>query len=414
MRKILHIDLNSFYASVECLLDDSLAGFPVAVSGSESDRHGVILAKNQMAKELGIKTGMTVFEAKKLVPNIKICETHFEIYIKYSRAVKSLFYEYTDFVESFGIDEAWLDITNCRKFDGNAELIAEEIRQRVKQEIGLTVSIGVSYNKIFAKLGSDYKKPDAVTVITKENYKKIVWPLPVENLLYVGKATKRKLNKLNIHTIGELAQADEKMLDFHLGKWGGVLCTYAKGEDQDPVKKFLDKDEYKSVGNSLTFYRDLDNELDVETLLLLLAESVCSRMRDYGFKYARTVTLTITNSLLETVTRMKKMKCPTNLSSEVAEEAMKLFKANFDWFVSVRGLGITLSDFTNEEQLMFDRDVQKQQKKENLETTIDKLRNRFGRNAVSRAVVLREDKFAELDIKGHDTHGSLGKNKNQI
>lgn len=414
MRKILHIDLNSFYASVECLLDESLTGFPVAVSGSQSDRHGVVLAKNQLAKEKGIKTGMTVFQAKKLAPNLMIRETHFDLYIKYSRAVKNLFFEYTDFVESFGIDEAWLDVTTCRKFGGDAYLIAEDIRKRVKEEIGLTVSIGVSFNKIFAKLGSDYKKPDAVTVISKENYKQIVFPLAVESLLYVGRATKLKLNKLNIFTIGDLAEADEKMLINHLGKWGGILHSYARGEDHDPVRKFLEKDEYKSVGNSLTFYRDLDNNLDVETLLLLLAESVCSRMRDYGFKYARTVSLSITTNRLDTITRMKKMKQPTNVSAEVAGEAMDLFLKNYDWFVNVRGLGITLSDFTDEEQLSFDTDVSKKQKKENLENAIENLRNRFGRGSINRAVVLRESKFAELDIKGHDTNGSLGKNKNHI
>ena len=168
----MHVDLNSFYASVECLLDESLMGKSVAVSGSVSDRHGVVLAKNQKAKEQGIKTGMTVFEAKKLVPDLVICETHFDKYIKYSRAVKSIFYEYTDYVESFGIDEAWLDVTNSRKFGGDELKIAEEIRQRVKDEIGLTVSIGVSFNKIYAKLGSDIKKPDAITVISEENYKK--------------------------------------------------------------------------------------------------------------------------------------------------------------------------------------------------------------------------------------------------
>lgn len=414
MRKILHVDLNSFYASVECLLDESLTGLPVAVSGSQSDRHGVVLAKNQIAKEKGIKTGMTVFEAKKLASNLVVCETHFDLYNKYSRAVKNLFFEYTDFVESFGIDEAWLDVTNCRRFDGNAFLIAEDIRKRVKEEIGLTVSVGVSFNKIFAKLASDFKKPDAVTEFSRENYKKLVFPLPVENLLYVGRATKKKLNKLNIFSIGDLAEADEKMLVNHLGKWGAILSSYAKGKDNDPVKKFLEKDEYKSVGNSLTFYRDLENNLDVETLLLLLAESVCSRMRDYGFKYARTVSLSITTNKLDTIVRMKKMKHPSNVSTEVAAEAMELFKTNFDWFVKVRGLGITLSDFTDEEQLSFDFDAKKQQKKENLESAIENLRNRFGRSSINRAVVLRESKFVELDIKGHDTNGSLGKNKNQV
>ena len=411
MRKILHIDLNSFYASVECLLDESLFGKIVAVSGSVSNRHGVILAKNQKAKELGIKTGMTVYEAKKIAPDLILCETHHNLYIKYSKAVKAIFFEYTDYVESFGIDEAWLDITNSRKYGGDAYKIAEEIRRRVKDEIGLTVSIGVSFNKVFAKLGSDMKKPDAITVISYDNFKEKIYPLNVENLLYVGKSTKNKLNKLNIHTIGDLAAADERLLIEHLGKWGSVLYSYALGNDCSEVKKYLDKDEYKSIGNSITFYRDLDNDLDVETLIILLSESVCSRMKDYGYKYARTVTLTYTDNLLNSTVRMKKFSHPTNLSSEVAELAMKLFKDNFEWGLKIRLLGVAISDFTTEDQLSFDEDMIKKQKKEKLENAVETLRKRFGRAAINRAVVLRDDSFKGLDIKDSHSLGSLGKNK---
>ena len=412
MRKILHIDLNSFYASVECLLDESLFGKPVAVSGAVSDRHGVVLAKNQEAKKYGIKTGMTVYQAKKLAPDLIIRETHHDLYMKYSKVVKAIFFEYTDYVESFGIDEAWLDVTNSRKHGGNAYLLAEEIRKRVKDEVGLTVSIGVSFNKVFAKLGSDLKKPDAVTVISYENFKDKIYPLPVEDLLYVGRATKQKLNKLNIHTIGDLAASDEDLLVKHLGKWGSIIYSYAQGRDCSEVKKYSEKDEYKSIGNSLTFYRDLDNNLDVETLIILLSESVCSRMKDYGYKYARSVSLTITNHLLSSVVRMKKFKHPTNISSEVADEAMKLFKANFDWQTKVRGLGVAVSDFTSEDQLDFDTDLNKKAKKENLENVVDSLRKRFGHSAINRAVVLRDEKFVQLDIKDSHSLGSLGKNKN--
>jgi DNA polymerase-4 len=409
MRKILHIDLNSFYASVECLLDDTLVGKAVAVSGSVSDRHGVVLAKNEIAKKAGIKTGMTVFEAKKLVPDIEIRETHFDMYVKYSKAVKSIFYEYTDQVESFGIDEAWLDVTTSHKCGGDALKIAEEIRQRVKTEIGLTVSIGISFNKIFAKLGSDMKKPDAITVISENDYKQKIYPLPVENLLYVGKATKRKLNKLTVKTIGDLANFDENMLVQHLGKWGSVLKCYAMGLDNSEVKKFSLKDEYKSIGNSITYYRDLDNNLDVETLIILLAESVCSRMSDYGYKYARTVSISITDNFLNSLTRMGKLSRPTNLSSDVSAKAMELFKKNFDWSRKVRGIGVSLSDFTSEEQIDFDFDIKKHDKQEALEKTVEDIRKRFGRNSIGRAVVLREEKFAELDIKDGHSLGSLGK-----
>lgn len=409
MRKILHADLNGFFASVECLLDNTLEGKPVAVTGSVSDRHGVVLAKNQIAKKLGITTGMTAYQAKKLVPDIVFRETHHDLYIKYSRAVKAIYFEYTDFVESFGIDEAWLDITNCRKHGGDAYKIADEIRIRVKEEIGLTISIGISFNKVFAKLGSDLKKPDAITEIPYEGYEKIIYKLPVENLLYVGRATKRKLNNLTIKTIGDLARFDENILVKHLGKWGGILHSYALGKDDAEVKKYLEKDDYKSIGNSLTFYRDLENDLDVETLLLLLAESVCSRMTDYGYKYARTVTLTITNNLLSTTVRMAKLKHPSNVSTDIAELAFKLFKDNYSWQVNVRGLGVSISDFTNADQISFDTSVEEQIKKENLEQTIENLRYRFGRSAINRAVVLREKKFAELDIKEGHGGNSLSK-----
>ena len=409
MRKILHADLNGFFASVECLLDNTLEGKPVAVTGSVSDRHGVVLAKNQIAKKLGITTGMTAYQAKKLVPDIVFRETHHDLYIKYSRAVKAIYFEYTDFVESFGIDEAWLDITNCRKHGGDAYKIADEIRIRVKEEIGLTISIGISFNKVFAKLGSDLKKPDAITEIPYEGFEKIIYKLPVENLLYVGRATKRKLNNLTIKTIGDLARFDENILVKHLGKWGGVLHSYALGKDNSEVKKYLEKEDYKSIGNSLTFYRDLENDLDVETLLLLLAESVCSRMTDYGYKYARTVTLTITNNLLSTTVRMAKLQHPTNVSTDVAELAFKLFKDNYSWQVNVRGLGVSISDFTNADQISFDTSVEEQIKKENLEQTIENLRYRFGRSAINRAVVLREKKFAELDIKEGHGGNSLSK-----
>lgn len=405
----MHVDLNSFYASVECLLDESLTGKPVAVSGAVSDRHGVVLAKNEIAKKLGITTGMTVYQAKKLVPDLVVKETHFPLYIKYSRAVKTIFKQYTDFVESFGIDEAWLDITCCHKFGGDAYKIADDIRKRVKEEVGLTVSIGISFNKVFAKLGSDLKKPDAITEIPYDRFKEIVYPLPVENLLYVGRATKKKLNKLTIKTIGDLANFDEDVLVSHLGKWGSVLHMYALGLDNSEVKPYSVKEEYKSIGNSLTFYRDLDNDLDVETLILLLSESVCARMIEYGYTYARTVTLFVTDDLLCSVTRMRKLKKPSKLSSEVAKCAMELFKENFDWSHKVRGLGVSVSDFTTEEQLDFEQDVKTQTKLENLEHTVEDLRRRFGRSSINRAVVLREKKFEELDIKDSHGLGSLTK-----
>lgn len=411
MRKILHVDLNSFYASVECLLDEDIANSPVAVTGAVTDRHGVVLAKNEIAKKLGIKTGMTAWQAKKLVPNIVLKETHFDSYIKYSKAVRKLLLEYTDYVEPFGIDESWMDISNCRRLGGSAILIAEEIKNRVKTEIGLTVSIGVSFNKVFAKLGSDMKKPDAITVISPSDYRKKIYPLPVENLLYVGRSTKQKLSRLMIKTIGELANCSEAFLVEHLGKWGATLHSYACGTDEDAVKKYEEDDDYKSIGNSVTFYRDLEDRIDVETLLILLSESVVSRMFDYGYKYARTVSLWVVNDKLAQLSRSKTLKIPTNLSGTVADAAMEIFEKNYNFENKVRGLGVSLSNFTDNQQLSFEDDTKKLDKQESLEQTIEFLKRRFGHSAVNRAVVLREQKFAELDIKDSHGIGSLGKKK---
>lgn len=400
MRTILHSDLNNFYASVECLLDSSLDGFPVVVCGKTEERHGIVLAKNMIAKRMGVKTGMVLFEAKKLCPDLKCVPARHDLYLKYSRAVRKIYLEYTDQVEPFGIDEAWLDVTDCKKHGGDGYLIAEEIRQRIKEEIGLTVSIGVSYNKIFAKLGSDIKKPDAVTVISKDNFKNIVWKLPVETLLYVGRATKRKLEELTIKTIGELATFKKEYLKSKLGKWGEVLLSYAQGNDTDPVRKYDEREEAKSIGNSMTYYRDIKNDDDVYCLLLLLVESVCSRMKDHGFKFARTITLTITKDNLQSTIRMAKLERPTNLSSEITEAVFELFKKNFKWTDGlVRGLGVSLSDFTACTQLDLYEDTSKREKLTKLEDTVENVRNRFGRTIINKGIVYCHQCMMNLNIK---------------
>ena len=395
----MHSDLNNFYASVECLLDESLQGFPVVVCGSIKDRHGVILAKNMIAKNAGVKTGMVLYQAKNLCPNLKCVEAHHNLYIKYSRAVKDIYRQYTDRVESFGIDEAWLDITDCKKHNGDAYLIADEIRQRVKTEIGLTVSIGVSFNKVFAKLASDMKKPDAITVVSEDNFKQAVWQLPASDLLYVGKATSKKLKSLTINTIGDIAKFSPQILTSKLGKWGEILHEYACGHDSEPVKTYDERDEIKSVGNSLTFYRDLTNNDEVEALLILLSESVCSRMADYGYKLARTVHLSITTNKLTTISHMTKVQ-PTALSSEIAAAALQLFKAHFRWSIGlVRGLGVSVCDFTNQEQLTLEANTSVRQKQMALQDAVETLRRRFGRNIINKAIIYTDKKMSQLNIK---------------
>lgn len=403
MKKILHSDLNNFYASVECLLNPQLRDFPVVVCGKVEERHGIILAKNMIAKKMGVKTGMVLYQAQQLCPNLKCVEAHHGLYAKYSKAVKDIYREYTTRVESFGIDEAWLDVSSCKKHGGDAVKIAEEIRERVKQEIGLTVSIGVSFNKVFAKLASDMKKPDATTVISQECYKQKVWPLPVEELLYVGRATKKKLNELTIKTIGDLALFDKKILKTKLGKWGEVLHDYANGKDTDIVHTHEELSDIKSVGNSLTFYRDLKTDTEVEALLILLSESVCSRMLDYGYKMARTVHLTIMDNNLHSTIRMTKIS-PSNLAQDFADKAFELFKANFKWNNAlVRGLGVAVSDFVEEEQLCLDFDPDKKQKQKKLQDTVETLRNRFGRNVINKAVILTDGRMSHLNIKEDNT-----------
>lgn len=400
MRYILHSDLNNFYASVECLLDESIATSPVVVCGRTEDRHGIVLAKNMIAKKYGIKTGMTLYEAEKLAPGLVKKEARHELYVKYSRLVKDIYKSYSSRVESFGIDEAWIDVSNIAHSFEEAEKVADEIRQRVKSEIGITVSVGVSFNKVFAKLGSDLKKPDAITVIDNENYKDIVWPLPVGDLLYVGRATKAKFEKLNIKTIGDLARYNRKILVSHLGKWGNVLLCYANGEDHDPVKEYDREDEVKSVGNSVTYYRDLRNDEDVEALLLLIAESVGSRMKDYGLLYARTICLTVTLNDLTSFSRMKTTPFPTSASTEFARIAMELFRKHFNWSRGlVRGLGISVTNFTNNEQISFDKQYEKIKKLEHFENAVEDVRKRFGRHSVQRGIVLKEKKMEELNIR---------------
>ncbi len=401
MRTILHSDLNNFYASVESLFHPEYAGCPLVVCGRVEDRHGIVLAKNMIAKKAGVKTGMVLFEAKKLCPNLVCIEAHHDLYLKYSRAVRKIYLEYTDQVEPFGIDEAWLDVTHSNACGGDGYKIAEEIRKRVKEEIGLTVSIGVSFNKVFAKLGSDMKKPDAVTVISKDNFKNKVWGLPASDLLYVGRATKDKLEKLNIHTIGELATFSKPILTSKLGKWGEVLLSYARGQDVDPVRKYDEFEELKSIGNSITYYRDIKTDDDVYSLLILLSESVCARMKHAGFKCARTLSLVVTNDKLETTVRMTKATTPMSLSTEMAQTAFDLFKKTFSWSTAlVRMLGITVSNFTEHKQLALFEDEKRKDKLVKLENVVEQMREKYGRKIINKAVILKDEHMVNLNIKG--------------
>lgn len=398
MRYILHSDLNNFYASVECMLNPNIRNKAVVVVGDVEKRHGIVLAKNYVAKGYGIKTGDTVWEAKnKCLEELVTVPTHFDMYYKISGMVKDIYREYSDRVESFGIDEAWIDISGrVHSFD-EAEKLAHTIRLRVLEEFGVTVSIGVSFNKVFAKLGSDYKKPNAVTVITPDNYKDIVWPLPAEDLIMVGRQTKAKLNKNNICTIGDIATAGRPFLKRLLGKNGESIFEYASGLDNSEVRLSSDSAEIKSVGNSTTCPRDLTKDDEVQSIIYILAENVAKRMRAKNL-WCNEVSITIKNSKLESIDRQKKLEYPTNLAGDIAKVAFEIFKAEYDWSDTVRLIGVRASGICSEPmQYNFLVDENNMMRKQKLEEAVETLRRRYGYKVITRACVKGGVDFAEID-----------------
>lgn len=399
MRTILHSDLNNFYASVETLKHPEFKDVPLVVCGSVEDRHGIVLAKNQIAKSFNIKTGDVLWEARQKCKNVVAVTADHDSYEQVSREVRKIYERFTDHIEPFGIDECWLDVTDCEHYFGMGEEIAQKIRVAVKEEIGITVSIGVSFNKVFAKLGSDMKKPDAITIINTENFKKKVWPLPAEDLLFVGRQTKNKLNAIGIHTIGDVATTDRKVLKRLLGIWGDTLHKYANGLDDAPVES--KRDDVKSISNSLTDYKDLVNFDEVKTLLLLLSESVASRLRESGLGKATTVRISVTDNALQTYGKQTKLVKPTNSALDIACTAYDLFESLYSWNLPVRAAGVSVSDFTlGTEQLFMDIESGKDKKQELLDTAVDNIRRKYGNTSLQRARILQDKKLAETDIKG--------------
>lgn len=396
-RVILHSDMNNFYASVECHHRPEIRNKPVVVGGNEEQRHGIVLAKNYPAKKAGIKTGETLWQARQKCEGLVVVPPNFPLYLRYSKLARKIYQDYTAKIEPFGLDEAWLDVSG-----DNGELMANEIRERIKCELGVTASVGVSYNKIFAKLGSDYKKPDATTVISQENYKSIAWPLPVEDLLYVGPATMRKLHKYFITTIGELAITPVSFLHGMFGKVGDVLHSFANGFDQSPVTKMDEESLIKSVGNSTTTPRDLVCDEDVKVILYVLCESVCARMREHGFR-CRTVQISVRDTDLFRFERQTKLSNPSHISNEIFATAIKLFRQNYHWDKPIRSLGVRGTDLIPLKvplQLsLFENEV-KRQRQETLDKTVDTIRKRFGHFSVQRASVLADRPLGDFNPKG--------------
>ncbi len=398
-RKILHVDINNCYASIECSINPKLKGKAVAVGGDPEQRHGIILAKNQIAKEMGVKTGEALWEAREKCPDLIVLRPNFPLYLKYSKHARSVYESYADRVEPFGIDECWLDVSGYR---GDAGELAQEIRLRIKKELGITVSVGVSFNKIFAKLGSDMKKPDAVTVITKDNFKDKVWKLPVSDLLFVGRATTAKLLRYGIHTIGELANTRQDFLTQWFGKNGITLWKFANGLDDSPVMYAGTEREVKSVGNGTTAYRDLVCDDDVRVIVFTLAESVAMRLREHKLK-ACGVSIAVRDKDLVTYSRQKKLCMPTNDAVDIARCALSLFFENhrFDKGAKpVRSVTVCGFDVIPEDapiQLNLDVSAEKLRKTESLNKSLDAIRKRYGYTTIKHAVILTDKTFSEFD-----------------
>ena len=345
-RFICHIDLNHCYAQIEEMKCPELRDVPMAVGGHEESRHGIILAKNDLAKKYKIKTGESLREAYKKCPELVIIHPDYDDYMYYTEMVKDIYRKYTDRVESFGLDEAWIDLTDSYAlFADSAETLARQIQQEVYETVGLTTSIGFSYNKIFAKLGSDMDKHMGFTIITPENYKDLVWPLPVEDLFYVGRATQRKLNELGIFTIGQLADIPFQQVHKRLkclGKMGNMIWCFANGYDVDPVALSSACRDVKSVGNSITAIHDLHDTLETKLVLIVLAESVASRLRDLGMK-GNVISLYVRDTELHTRSCQRKIDRAACLSSEILDVVMQLLKENVLFEMPLRGVGISVS-----------------------------------------------------------------------
>ena len=393
-RTILHSDMNSYYASVEMMLDPKLRGKAVAVCGSTEERHGIVLAKSELAKKAGVKTGMVNWEARQKCPDLIVVPPQYEQYLKYSRLAHEIYYRYTDLVEPFGMDECWLDVTASRTYGTGIE-IAEKIRKATKEELGLTVSIGVSFNKIFAKLGSDMKKPDAITVITPENYREKVWPLPASELIYIGPATERKLTSYGVHTIGEVAALGPDTLKSWFGVNGIKLWTYASGTDTSRIMQKDFVSPIKSIGHGITCTADLNNEEEVYKVILELSQDVGHRLRVHDLA-ATGVQLWVRASDLSPNQFQCKLLCRTQIPSEIANAAFRLFKERYQWNITVRAITVRAIDLvpqTSPEQISLFVNYPRHDKLGRVQDAIEEIRRRFGEKAIYNAILMGDKKM---------------------
>ena len=388
-RVILHCDQNCFFASVELLSHPDLRDVPMAVCGDPASRHGIILAKNEPAKRFGIQTAETVWQARRKCPGLVLLPPHHKLYREYSVRVNELYGQYTDLVEPFGIDESWLDITgSMHLFGGDPVAIADELRRRVREELGLSISGGVSFNKIFAKLGSDYKKPDATTLISPENWQEIVWPLPVGAMLFVGRSAQRTLAQYGVETIGQLAACRPEMLEKLLGKLGRQMHEYANGLDRSPVRPQAEREPVKSVGNGTTFPHDLTRWEEVRAGLAALSDSVAMRLRRQGL-YCSGVQVTIKDSSFCSISRQKRLESPTRLMKDIQRAAMELTRSAWRAPTPIRMLTVTALHITESAESFEQLDLLgagravNDARQEKLESAVRAIRDKFGDGSIT-------------------------------
>ena len=392
---ILHCDANNFYASVEMVKDPSLRGKKIAVCGAPEKRHGIVLAKSEGAKALGVKTGQTIHEAKQSCPDLVILQPDFPSYIKYSKALFEIYTSYTDRVESFGLDECWLDLSGSHTLFGSSEHIAEEIRRRVREELGLTISVGISFTKVFAKLGSDYKKPDAQTLISRENYRRIAWNLPVEDILMVGAGAQKFFRTVGIRTIGDLANADEKLLHAKLGAMGSTLKSWANGEEDSPVKLYYEKRDPESVGNGSTADHDLTTHEECVNLITALSERIAIRLRRHAL-FANGVHLAIKYNTLHTIGKQMRIPFATAAATDLKNAATKLLDTLWHEGTSlpVRAITVTAIYLIKEGDYIPTSLLEESEsaaKHTRLEKSIDSIREKYGYDVITRATLLHNE-----------------------
>ena len=386
---ILHVDMNNFYASVETLYAPQYRDVPMAVAGDKESRHGIILAKNMLAKAKGVQTAEPIWQAMRKCPGLQLVPPHHERYAYFSQLAKKIYQDYTDRVEAFSLDECWLDVYGSGLLFGDGRRIAETIRQRVKAELGLTVSIGVSFNKIFAKLGSDYKKPDAVTEFGRREMEEIIWNMPCSDLLLVGPSTEKTLRRYGLHTIGDIARMEPGVMRSLLGRMCETLWVYANGLDDSPVQNVNAQEDPKTIGNSTTLPRDLTTDQEVRETLYSLAETVAARLRRHRMR-AQEVQITVRSSDFQEIQRQKRLPGAARDSATLYQAAWELYKKeNKSWAVRLLGLRAGRLIREDEEQVSFFEDGDSRKRRERLEDAVDRVRERYGSESLRRAFLVK-------------------------